>query len=311
MSRQSRSLPIPEGCEGQRIDQVVSKMLGLSRAAVAELVSNGEVSLDGAAVPSKSTRVVSGTWLEVLLPPPPEDITRAKAEPVENMDVIFSDDDIVVVNKPVGVAAHPSVGWSGPTVTGGLKAAGHRLSVYGPDEREGIVHRLDVGTSGAMVVAKSERAYSALKRAFKNREVSKRYHAIAQGHLDPFSGTIDAPIGRHPRHDWRFAVMQDGKRSVTHYDTLEVFPGATLLDVGLETGRTHQIRVHFSALGHPLLGDPLYGSDPVMAEKYGLIRQWLHAYELSFVHPGRNKEVTFTSDYPEDLEKALLQLRGY
>lgn len=310
MSRQSRSLPVPEGFEGQRIDQVVSRMLGLSRTAVADLIADGDVSLDGSAVSTKSARVMSGAWLDVLLPPPPEDLTRAKPEPVEGLDVIHSDDDIVVVDKPVGVAAHPSVGWEGPTVTGGLKAAGHRLSVYGPDEREGIVHRLDVGTSGVMVVAKSERAYSALKRAFKYREVSKRYRAVAQGHLDPLSGTVDAPIGRHPRHDWRFAVMQDGKRSVTHYDTVEVFPGATLLDVGLETGRTHQIRVHFSGLGHPLLGDPLYGSDPVMAEKYGLIRQWLHAYQLSFLHPGRNKEVTFTSEYPDDLGRALKMLRG-
>ncbi|GAB4006820.1 hypothetical protein GCM10029992_58810 [Glycomyces albus] len=224
--------------------------------------------------------------------------------------MLHSDDDIVVVDKPVGVAAHPSPGWTGPTVTGGLAAAGYRLSTYGPEERQGIVHRLDVGTSGIMVVAKSELAYSELKRAFKERRVSKRYHAIAQGHPDPLSGTVDAPIGRHPRHDYKWAVVADGKPSITHYDTLEVFPGASLMDVGLETGRTHQIRVHFSALGHPLVGDATYGADPTMAEKLGLNRQWLHAYRLRFVHPGTGRSVTFESEYPTDLETALARLRA-
>ncbi|WP_026929363.1 RluA family pseudouridine synthase [Glycomyces tenuis] len=308
--RQTRSLPIPEGFEGQRVDQVVSRLLGLSRTVAAELVTSGDVLVDGRACASKSERVSAGAWLEVLLPPPPEDVRAAPAEPVEGLGVIHSDDDIVVVDKPVGVAAHPSPGWTGPTVTGGLAAAGYRVSSHGPEERQGIVHRLDVGTSGLMVVAKSEHAYSELKRAFKERLVDKRYRAIAQGHPDPLSGTVDAPIGRHPRHDYKWAVVAGGKPSVTHYDTIEVFPGASLMDVGLETGRTHQIRVHFSALGHPLVGDATYGADPTMTEKLGLTRQWLHAYRLEFAHPGTGRPVTFESEYPEDLESALARLRA-
>ncbi len=307
--RPTRSLPIPEGCEGQRIDQVVSRLLGLSRTVAAELVADGDVTVDGRAFATKSERVSAGSWLEVVLPPPPEDVRAAAAEPVEGLGVIHSDEDIVVVDKPVGVAAHPSPGWSGPTVTGGLAAAGHRLSSHGPDERQGIVHRLDVGTSGLMVVAKSERAYSELKRAFKERRVGKRYRAVVGGHPDPLSGTIDAPIGRHPRHDYKWAVVAGGKPSLTHYDTIEVFPGASLVDVDLETGRTHQIRVHFSALGHPLVGDATYGADPTMTERLGLTRQWLHAYRLEFVHPGTRRPVTFESEYPEDLEAALARLR--
>ncbi|THV28326.1 RluA family pseudouridine synthase [Glycomyces paridis] len=309
-ARQTRSMPVPEGFEGQRVDQVVSRLLGLSRTVAADLVAAGDVTVDGEPCATKSERLSAGSWLEVLLPPPPEDVRNRTAEPVEGLDVVYDDDDIVVVMKPVGVAAHPSPGWTGPTVTGGLAAAGYRLSTHGPDERQGIVHRLDVGTSGLMVVAKSEIAYSELKRAFKERRVAKRYRAVAQGHPDPLSGTVDAPIGRHPRHDYKWAVVADGKPSVTHYDTIEVFPGASLMDLGLETGRTHQIRVHFSALGHPLAGDLTYGADPTLAQRLGLTRQWLHAYRLEFAHPSTGRAVTFTSEYPEDLETALARLRA-
>jgi 23S rRNA pseudouridine1911/1915/1917 synthase len=221
------------------------------------------------------------------------------------MVVLYADEDIVVVDKPVGVAAHPSPGWTGPTVTAGLAALGHQVATSGAAERQGVVHRLDVGTTGLMVVAKSERAYSLLKQAFKEREVDKRYHAVVQGHLDPLRGTVDAPIDRHPSHDWKWAVMSDGKPSITHYDTLEAFPSASLVDVRLETGRTHQIRVHFSALRHPCVGDLTYGADPTLAARLGLTRQWLHARQLTFRHPGTGDEVSFTSPYPEDLEHAL------
>ena len=190
--------------------------------------------------------------------------------------VVYDDDDMVVIDKPVGVAAHPSPGWNGPTVIGGLAGAGYRVSTSGAAERQGIVHRLDVGTSGLMVVAKSERAYTALKRAFKERTVEKVYHALVQGHLDPSRGTVDAPIDRHPVHDWRWAVVAGGKPSVTHYETLEAFRAGSLLEIHLETGRTHQIRVHLSALRHPCVGDITYGADPALG-RLGLERQWLHA----------------------------------
>jgi 23S rRNA pseudouridine1911/1915/1917 synthase len=187
----------------------------------------------------------------------------------------------------------------------GLLAAGHTVATSGAAERQGIVHRLDAGTTGVMVVAKSDHAYSVLKQAFRDREVDKRYHALVQGHPDPLRGTIDAPIARHPSGDGRFAVVSDGRPSVTHYDTLEAFRAASLVDVKLETGRTHQIRVHMSALRHPCCGDFLYGADPVLAAHLGLTRQWLHAVRLAFEHPSEGREVCFESAYAEDLQHTL------
>jgi 23S rRNA pseudouridine1911/1915/1917 synthase len=300
---ESRSLPVPDGLEGMRLDQAVSRLFGLSRTMAADLIEAGEVLIDG--VPrAKSEKVSLGGWLEVRLPDP-RSAPRVVAENVEGLSIIYSDDDIVVVDKPVGVAAHPSPGWTGPTVIGGLAAAGQAVATSGAAERQGIVHRLDVGTTGVMVVAKSERAYSFLKRAFKSREVDKRYHAVVQGQLDPLRGTIEAPIDRHPSHDWKFAVVSSGKPSITHYDTLEAFPAASLVDVRLETGRTHQIRVHFAAMRHPCAGDLTYGADPTLATRLGLQRQWLHARELTFEHPSTGEEVCFVSSYPEDLSRAL------
>ena len=231
------------------------------------------------------------------------------AEPVEGMEIVHDDDDIVVIVKPVGVAAHPSPGWTGTTVIGGLAAAGYRISTSGAAERQGIVHRLDVGTSGLMVVAKSERAYTSLKRQFKERTVDKRYNALVQGHPDPMSGTIDAPIGRHPNHDYKWAVTAEGKPSVTHYDLIEAFRAASLLDIKLETGRTHQIRVHMAAHRHPCVGDLTYGADPTLAKRLGLTRQWLHAVRLGFEHPGDGQWVEFESHYPDDLQQALDRVR--
>lgn len=303
-----RNVLVPDGLAGERVDAAVARLFGVSRTKGAELAASGHVLLDGRAVP-KSERVHPGSHLEVSLPTveesPPLEIV---AEPVPGMRVVHDDDDIVVVDKPVGVAAHPSVGWSGPTVLGGLAAAGYRISTSGASERQGIVSRLDVGTSGLMVVCKSEYAYSVLKRAFKERTVDKTYHALVQGLPDPLVGTIDAPIGRHPGHDYKFAVMDSGKHAVTHYELLEAYRHASLLEVHLETGRTHQIRVHMAALKHPCVGDPLYGADPTLGARLGLERQWLHAMGLGFVHPGTGEYVTFESTYPEDLQEALDRL---
>jgi 23S rRNA pseudouridine1911/1915/1917 synthase len=296
-------MPIPDGLEGERLDAALARLFGLSRTRAADLATDGKVTVDGD-VAGKSDRVAAGAWLEVELPPPAEPV-RVVAEPVAGMRVVYDDDDVVVVDKPVGVAAHPSPGWRGPTVVGGLAAAGYRVSTSGAAERQGVVHRLDVGTSGLMVVAKSEFAYTVLKRAFKERTVDKRYHALVQGHPDPTRGTIDAPIERHPTHDTRWAVIAGGKPSVTHYDTLEAFRAATLLEVKLETGRTHQIRVHMSALRHPCVGDQLYGADPTLSARLGLSRQWLHAVRLGFEHPTSGEWREFESDYPDDLRHAL------
>ena len=304
---QRRSLPVPDGLDGMRLDQAVSRLFGLSRTAAAALVEAGDATVDGTPR-TKSDKVSAGSWLDVRLPAP-DPAPVAAPQVVPGLAVVFSDDEIVVVDKPVGVAAHPSPGWTGPTVLGGLAALGHTIATSGAAERQGVVHRLDVGTTGLMVVAKSERAYSVLKRAFKAREVDKRYHAVVQGHLDPFRGTVDAPIDRHPHHDYKWAVVSGGRPSVTHYDTLEAFPAASLVDIRLETGRTHQIRVHFAALRHPCVGDLMYGADPTLAARLGLTRQWLHARELGFIHPGTQEEVRFVSDYPDDLARSLAELR--
>jgi len=281
-------------------------MLGLSRSKAADIVAAGGVSADGRTL-GKSDLLADGI-LAVDLP----NERAALPEPTipGGLVSVYEDEDIIVIDKPVGVAAHPSPGWEGPTVTGALASAGITLAPVGAAERQGIVHRLDVGTSGLMVVAKTAPAYSALKHAFKERTVEKVYHAVAQGHLEPTQGTIDAPIGRHPTADYKFAVVEGGRDSITHYAVLEMFPSASLVEVHLETGRTHQIRVHMAAIKHPLAGDITYGGDPVMAKKLGLKRQWLHAKELAFEHPTRHGEVRVTTEYPEDLAVALARLRG-
>jgi 23S rRNA pseudouridine1911/1915/1917 synthase len=300
---QRRSLPVPEGLDGLRLDAAISRLFGVSRTQAAELVSAGAASLDGQEV-VKSERVTAGAVLVVDLPEPDRG-PQVVPTVVEGLTVLHEDDHLLVVDKPVGVAAHPSPGWEGPTVIGGLAAAGHRVSTSGAEERQGIVHRLDVGTSGCMVVAKSERAYTVLKDAFRERTVDKRYHALVQGHPDPLTGTVDAPIDRHPTSAYKFAVVAGGRDSVTHYETIEAFRHATLLDIHLETGRTHQIRVHMAALRHPCVGDITYGADPTLSKRLGLERQWLHAVRLGFAHPDDGRWVEFTSDYPSDLRQAL------
>lgn len=302
----TRYLPVPDALVGERTDVSLARMLGLSRSKAADIVTAGGVSLNGNTL-GKSDLLADGI-LAVDLP----NERAAGPEPSipGGLVAVYEDEDIIVIDKPVGVAAHPSPGWEGPTVTGALASAGITLAPVGAAERQGIVHRLDVGTSGLMVVAKTAPAYSVLKHAFKERTVEKVYHAVAQGHVEPTQGTIDAPIGRHPTADYKFAVVEGGRDSITHYKVLEMFPGATLVEVHLETGRTHQIRVHMAAIKHPLAGDITYGGDPVMAQRLGLKRQWLHAKELAFEHPTRRGEVRVTTEYPDDLAYALGKLRG-
>ncbi|WP_313817784.1 RluA family pseudouridine synthase [Citricoccus sp.] len=307
---------VPQGHEvGRRVDAVLAAALGISRTKAAAWCAAGLVAERAAGTPGrartvqKSAKVAAGTELLVDIPEEPNPLD-VKVEIVEDLRILADDPDYVVVDKPVGVAAHPSPGWVGPTVVGGLAGAGYRISTSGAPERQGIVHRLDVGTSGIMVVAKSERAYTVLKDAFRDRTPEKTYHAVVQGLPDPLNGTIDAPIGRHPGHDWKFAVLEGGRDSITRYQTLEAFGRATLVEVKLETGRTHQIRVHFSALHHPCAGDLTYGADPRLAAELGLTRQWLHAHRLGFPHPVTGEWVDYESPYPQDLVYALGVLRG-
>jgi 23S rRNA pseudouridine1911/1915/1917 synthase len=306
-AQEQRVVHVPEGLAGERLDAAMARMFGFSRTRAVALISEGHVQLDGE-VAGKSDRVHAGSTLDVTIPATTDPL-EVKAELVEGIRIIHDDDSIVVLDKPVGIAVHPSPGWSGPTVVGHLAAAGFRIATSGASERQGIVQRLDVGTSGVMVICKGERAYSVLKNAFRQRTVDKVYHALVQGHPDPLTGTIDAPIGRHPRADYKFAVMADGRHSVTHYETLEAHRFASLLEVHLETGRTHQIRVHMAALKHPCVGDLTYGADPTLAERVGLTRQWLHAVRLGFEHPDSGEYVEYESDYPEDLQHALDTLR--
>jgi len=304
--REVRNLIIPEGLNQERVDAALSRLLGLSRNVIVGLIESNEISKDGKPV-GKSDRVLSGDQLEVLMPAAKGE-AKLTATPIDGLKVVYDDEYLIVIDKPVGIAAHPSPGWHGATVVGAIFAAGYQLATSGAAERQGVVHRLDVGTSGLMVVAKSEIAYASLKDQFRERTVSKVYHALVQGHMDPTVGTIDAPIDRHPKEDYRFAVVANGKPSITHYKTLEVFPAVTLLEIELETGRTHQIRVHFSALHHPLVGDLTYGSDPALAARLTISRPWLHATQLAFTHPGSGERISFTSEYPEDLTRSLALL---
>ncbi|SDR70823.1 ribosomal large subunit pseudouridine synthase D [Nocardioides scoriae] len=306
-SSDERTLEVPEGLGGERVDVGLGRMFGLSRSKAADLVTAGRVLLDGQTA-AKSDRLLPGTRLEVSFPVETDPLEVVE-ELVDGLGILHDDDDIIVVDKPVGVAVHPSMGWTGPTVVGHLRGAGYRIATSGATERQGIVQRLDVGTSGVMVIAKSEVAYSRLKDAFRHRTVDKIYHAMVQGHPDPLAGTVDAPIGRHTSSDWRFAVREDGKPSVTHYETLEAHRFASLLEVHLETGRTHQIRVHMAALKHPCVGDLMYGADPTLARRLKLERQWLHAVRLGFEHPGTGEHVEFESHYPDDLAHALEVIR--
>lgn len=304
---------VPAELHGERLDTAVSTLFGVSRTKAAERIVGGSVVVNGE-MPVKSQRVLEGDTIEVADGDPdtaPEtgESAPATAGPAADLRVIHDDAHLIVLDKPVGMAVHPSPGWTGPTVMGWLAAAGHTIATSGAAERQGVVHRLDVGTSGVMVVAKSERAYTLLKRAFRDREVDKIYHALVQGHPDPLRGTIDAPIDRHPVHDYRWAVVAGGKPSITHYETLEAFRYASLVEIRLETGRTHQIRVHMSAVRHPCVGDLTYGADPALSRRLGLSRQWLHAVRLSFEHPDTGERVTFESSYPEDLASALSELQ--
>ena len=306
MEREKRAIQIDQAQDGQRVDTALAKALELSRSVVADLLNAGEV-LQGKKPLSKSDRVSAGDRLTVLMPAI-YDPLELKETPIDTLEIVYDDDDVVVVNKPVGCAAHASPGWMGPTVVGALLARGYRISTTGPQERQGIVQRLDAGTSGLMLLAKHERSYISMKNQFRNRSIEKVYRTLIQGHIDPVEGSIDAPIGRHPREDYRFAVVADGKASITHYELIEYYQGASLLKVVLETGRTHQIRVHFNALRHPLVGDLAYGGDPVLAARLELKRPWLHAMELSFNQPSSDERITLNAPLPDDLTRALALL---
>ena len=304
-----RRVVIPDGMDGERADSGLARILGIPRTKVELLIEAKSVSKNRNKLVVKSDRLKAGEIIDIEFLEQ-DDALTIHPSIIPDLRIIYQDEDIVVVEKPAGIAAHPSLGWQGSSVLDGLAGLGITITTSGAAERQGVVQRLDVGTSGLMVVAKSEIAYSKLKDDFRYRRVKKIYHALVQGRMDPFKGTIDAPIARHPKDDWKFAVMEGGRESVTHYDTLEAFAAASLLEIELETGRTHQIRVHVSALKHPCVGDITYGADPKLADFLGLERQFLHATRLAFVHPVSRGELEFESGYPSDLAHALELLQA-
>lgn len=303
---------------GCRFDVCLSKLMGVSRANAISLIDSGKAKI----LNRKSQKSSILQESDVIVVNKEDDCacdcasardssSNAQSKPsICDLEIVYNDDDVVVINKPVAMASHAAKGWNGPTVPESLEAAGIRINTTLCDEsRKGIVSRLDVGTSGLMLVCKTDFAYEKMKQQFASHSVSKTYTALVQGNLEQNKATIEAPIGRSKVSDFRFTVTKNGKPAVTHWDVLERFGIATLVSVNLETGRTHQIRVHFSSIGHPLVADKMYGANPKLAEKLELQRQWLHSTKLEFKHPRTGKLVKLESEYPLDLQHALQAVR--
>ncbi len=300
-----------------RLDAYLADRLHLSRSRVAELIDAGLVTIDGSPA-RKSRRLRKGEGIEVRVPPPPP--TSVEPEPIP-IDVVYEDPDVAVVDKPAGLVVHPAAGHLTGTLVNALLYRLGSLSSIGEPNRPGVVHRLDKDTSGLMVVAKTDEAHRGLSQALAARKVRRGYLAAAWGHVDADELTIDRPIARDPRHRQRMAVVESGRRSVTHVRRLESWRAADLLALRLHTGRTHQIRVHLRSLGHPVVGDPVYGA----GWERGLVgaggrwaeelarrtsRLFLHAARLSFRHPSRGEILSFTSPLPDQLEAVVAWARG-
>lgn len=295
---------IPESFDGERLDRVIALVTGLSRSTVADLVDAGAVRLDGETVHTRSVRVQPDQILEIELPEHVES-PQIEAEPASLPPVVHEDDDVVVVDKPAGLVVHPGAGTPGGTLVNGLVARYPEIREVGDPERPGIVHRLDRGTSGLMVVARSPRAYAALVDQLAARSVTRRYLALVWGQPGANEGLIDAPIGRSGRNRTRMAIASEGREARTRYRVLDRYDdpvSVALLECTLETGRTHQIRVHLASIGHPVVGDDAYGVDRASLP---LDRPWLHAAGLSLDHPVTGERLTFESPLPVELQATL------
>lgn len=297
-------LVVPEG-RGGRADRYAADLSGLSRSRVQRLMAEGRVTADG--VPVKANSIVGPGAVLVIDVPPPE---PAGIEPESiPLDVVYEDADVLVVDKPTGLVVHPSPGhWSG-TLVNALLARDTAYGGIAGVERPGIVHRLDRDTSGLLMVAKTDTAQTSLMAQLKARRVKKTYLALVQGSVQAGAGRIEAPIGRDPRNRQRMAVVPDGRPSVTGYRVRERFEAWTLLEVDLVTGRTHQIRVHFAALGHPVAGDAVYGTGTARRGPDGLERLFLHAWRLVFAKPATGDLVRVEAALPAELEVVLARLR--
>ena len=309
---------VPEESAGERADLFVSRQCGQSRSYVSKLIDGGFVSGVGPAGKisgiAKNYRLRPGDRILVEIPEPKP--YEAEAEDIQ-LDVVYEDEDIIVINKPSGMVVHPAAGnLSGTLVNALLGICGESLSGIGGVMRPGIVHRIDKDTSGLLVAAKNDEAHAALSEQLKRHDIVRIYHAIVLGNFKNDEGTIDAPIGRHASDRKKMAVIREAARpskpAVTHYSVIERFDSFTYLKCRLETGRTHQIRVHMSSISHPILGDPVYGGDKTkfQAGCRGLIHgQCLHAKELVFSHPKSGKILHFETELPRDMQAVLEKLR--
>lgn len=294
---------IPDALDGERVDRVVSMLTGASRSRAQELLAAGLVHVDGVVVTKPSTRVVVGST--VLVDAYDEPSPVPVPDDAVDVRVVYEDDDVLVIDKPAGLVVHPGAGTSHGTLVSGLLARHPELASVGEPHRPGIVHRLDKGTSGLMMVARTEQAYHSLVEQLATHEVSRRYVALACGHVTDDAGVVDAPVGRSKRDPTRMAVTPDGRDARTHYDVQRRFThpfDATLLECRLETGRTHQIRVHLSAIGHPVLGDDRYGGRRTQLR---MDRPFLHAAALSFRHPRDGEWRSYEVALPADLVEVL------
>ena len=313
MNDSLKEITVAAEAAGERIDSFIAAEEGITRSAAAKLAENGRITIGGIAV-AKNLKLKGGEV--IVIDYPPVESSDAEAEDIE-LDVVYEDDDIIVINKPSGMVVHPAAGnYTGTLVNALLHHCGDSLSGIGGVVRPGIVHRIDKDTSGLLVVAKNDAAHLSLSGQIKEHDVSRIYYAIVCGNLKNDSGTIDAPIGRSPVDRKKMAIIRDplknAKNAITHYEVLERFKGFSFVRCVLETGRTHQIRVHMSSVGHPLLGDEVYGgagSKFCQINKKLISGQCLHAGELILTHPATEKEMRFKSSLPEEMEKLLDKLR--
>ena len=303
-----RTLVVPEGAGAMRADRIVADLTGLSRSFVQRLVSDGRLTIDGEPIKA-NTLVAGGKSLVLDVPPPtPSDVVP---EPDIELQTAYEDDDVLVIDKPAGLVVHPAAGHGSGTLVNALAGrAGADWGAIAGIERPGIVHRLDRDTSGLLMVAKNDAAQASLMAQLKARRVKKTYLALVLGSVGAAVGRIEAPIGRDPKHRTRMAVVPDGRPAVTGYRVRERFGGWTLLELDLVTGRTHQIRVHLAAIGHPVAGDTVYGTGTSRRGPDGLARMFLHAWRLEFAGPSDGRMIRVLAELPPELESVLVRMRA-
>ncbi len=302
MSPMAPPVPVPDEDGGLRLDVFVAKSSQISRARAGALIDDGLVTVNGAPE-RKAYHVDAGDMIDVG-----QRVTETPAPPA-GVEVVYEDDVLLVVNKPSGVVVHAAPGVREGTLVDALQAGGRTLATRAGEGRAGIVHRLDRDVSGLLIVAKTDEAHESLVQAMKARTIERRYVALVNGIPGTDRGKIDAPVGRNPKNRTRMAVVADGRPAVTWFGVRERFAGCALLDVRLETGRTHQIRTHLSSIGHPIVGDAAYGRDPGLARTLRCARPFLHAFRLAFSHPSTSEPVEFEIPLPDDLASVLLRLR--